>query len=109
LPLGAASASCRASRSAARTRAAGAFSGKRRGSASQAGSGVGLSNTQARLRQLYGAAHRLELLAPETGGLEVVLSIPFKLRGGPTRTVQPIEEAEALRAGALPTVAALPR
>jgi hypothetical protein len=70
---------------------------------------VGLSNTQARLRQLYGAAHRFELLAPEAGGLEVVLSIPFKLRGGPTRMVQPVEEAEARRAGALPTVAAQPR
>ncbi len=73
------------------------------------GSGVGLSNTQARLRQLYGTAHRFELLAPEAGGLEVVLSIPFKLRGGATRTVQPVEEAEVLQAGALPTVAALPR
>jgi two-component system, LytTR family, sensor kinase len=58
-------------------------------------SGVGLANTQARLRQLYGAAHRFELLAPETGGLEVVLSIPFKLRGGPARPVQPVEEAQA--------------
>ncbi len=57
--------------------------------------GVGLANTQARLRQLYGDAHRFELLAPETGGLEVVLSIPFKLRGGPARTVQTIEPSLA--------------
>ena len=73
------------------------------------GSGVGLSNTQARLRQLYGAAHRFELLAPDTGGLEVVLSIPFKLRGGPARAVRPLEEVEPRPAGALPAAAALPR
>jgi two-component system, LytTR family, sensor kinase len=72
------------------------------------GSGVGLSNTQARLRQLYGAAHRFELLAPETGGLEVVLSIPFKLRSGPARAVQPVEETKG-QPSVLPTAVAIPR
>jgi two-component system LytT family sensor kinase len=71
-------------------------------------SGVGLSNTQARLRQLYGAAHRFELLAPESGGLEVVLSIPFKLRSVPARAVQPVE-ATRVPSSALPTTAAAPR
>jgi len=71
-------------------------------------SGVGLANTQARLRQLYGDAHRFELLAPETGGLEVVLSIPFKLRGGPTRSVQAIESSRAQAAPSLAT-ATVPR
>jgi signal transduction histidine kinase len=70
--------------------------------------GVGLSNTQARLRQLYGATHRFELLAPDTGGLEVVLSIPFKLRIGPPRTVQPIEEIQP-DASPLPAPAVLQR
>jgi two-component system, LytTR family, sensor kinase len=70
-------------------------------------SGVGLANTEARLRQLYGDGHRFELLAPETGGLEVVLSIPFKLRGGPARSVQPIERSEA-PSSAVPA-AAIPR
>jgi two-component system, LytTR family, sensor kinase len=40
--------------------------------------GVGLSNTRARLRELYGPAHRLELVEPQDGGLRVELSIPFR-------------------------------
>lgn len=41
--------------------------------------GVGLANTQARLAQLYGPAQRFDLVNRPEGGLEVVLSIPFKL------------------------------
>ena len=40
--------------------------------------GVGLSNTRARLRELYGEAHRFELRAGPEGGLLVHLTIPFK-------------------------------
>jgi two-component system, LytTR family, sensor kinase len=39
--------------------------------------GLGLANTRARLRQLYGPAHRLELANAPQGGLEVTLTIPF--------------------------------
>jgi sensor histidine kinase YesM len=40
--------------------------------------GVGLSNTRARLRELYGEAHRFELSGGPEGGLRVQLSIPFR-------------------------------
>jgi two-component system LytT family sensor kinase len=39
--------------------------------------GVGLSNTQARLQQLYGTEHRLDLSNTARGGLTVTLEIPF--------------------------------
>lgn len=38
--------------------------------------GVGLSNTQARLEQLYGSSHGFELRAAEVGGLAVVIRLP---------------------------------
>jgi LytS/YehU family sensor histidine kinase len=38
--------------------------------------GVGLANTRARLTQLYGDAHRLELLRPQDRGLLVRIRIP---------------------------------
>jgi two-component sensor histidine kinase len=40
--------------------------------------GVGLSNTRARLRGLYGEAHRFELRAAAGGGLLIEMSIPFQ-------------------------------
>jgi two-component system, LytTR family, sensor kinase len=39
--------------------------------------GVGLSNTKARLQQLYGEEHRLDLSNTTRGGLSVILEIPF--------------------------------
>ena len=40
--------------------------------------GVGLANTQARLKQLYGDEHRLDLSNATSGGLTVILEIPFR-------------------------------
>ncbi|HJQ71320.1 MAG TPA: histidine kinase [Blastocatellia bacterium] len=40
--------------------------------------GVGLANTQARLQQIYGKTHRLDLSNAPLGGLTVTLEIPFK-------------------------------
>lgn len=39
--------------------------------------GVGLANTKARLQQLYGEQHRLDLSNTSKGGLSVILEIPF--------------------------------
>jgi signal transduction histidine kinase len=40
--------------------------------------GIGLANTQARLTQLYGAAHRFELMDGAATGLVVRMSLPFR-------------------------------
>jgi two-component system LytT family sensor kinase len=40
--------------------------------------GIGLANTRARLRQLYGDEHRIEIKDVDEGGLAVKLSIPFR-------------------------------
>ncbi|HKQ36568.1 MAG TPA: histidine kinase [Verrucomicrobiae bacterium] len=47
-------------------------------SAKPSGFGVGLSNTRARLEQLYGEHHRLEMVNGPSGGLLVRLSIPWR-------------------------------
>ncbi|MBI1743625.1 hypothetical protein HYR54_11255 [Candidatus Acetothermia bacterium] len=39
--------------------------------------GIGLTNTRARLQQLYGSAHRFELCNAPDGGFVVILSMPF--------------------------------
>ena len=39
--------------------------------------GIGLSNTRARLEQLYGAKHSFKLRTPEEGGLEVHITLPY--------------------------------
>lgn len=48
--------------------------------AAPAREGVGLSNTRARLRELYGATHRFELGSRPEGGLRVELTIPYRQR-----------------------------
>jgi sensor histidine kinase YesM len=41
--------------------------------------GIGLGNTRARLRELYGESHRFELANRSNGGLEVRLTLPVSL------------------------------
>ena len=48
--------------------------------------GVGLANTQARLQQLYGSDHRLDLANTTRGGLSVILEIPFKRETLPSKS-----------------------
>jgi LytS/YehU family sensor histidine kinase len=40
--------------------------------------GVGLSNTRARLRELYGETSRFELVGEPAGGVRVEVNIPFR-------------------------------
>ena len=54
------------------------------------GRGVGLSNTRARLEQLYGASQRLRFSRPPAGGLTVTIDIPFRLEPADD-LAQPIE------------------
>jgi two-component sensor histidine kinase len=51
--------------------------------------GVGLSNTRARLRQLYGQAHQLVLTDAEGGGLLVRLTIPYRKETGEACEAEP--------------------
>jgi sensor histidine kinase YesM len=39
--------------------------------------GLGLTNTRARLQQMYGAAHRFEIANVPEGGLQVTIDMPF--------------------------------
>jgi two-component system, LytTR family, sensor kinase len=50
-----------------------------------AGRGIGLSNTQSRLRQLYGNNASLEMTNDARGGLLVTLLIPFRREDAPQR------------------------
>lgn len=49
--------------------------------------GIGIRNTEARLRALHGDTAQLELLSPEAGGLEVRITLPY--------TTEPRREAAA--------------
>lgn len=40
--------------------------------------GIGIANTRARLERMYGDKHHFEIRHPESGGAEVLISIPYK-------------------------------
>lgn len=44
----------------------------------KSGSGIGLANTAARLQQLYGDSHRLDVRNRPEGGVEVVIVLPLR-------------------------------
>ncbi|HKO96157.1 MAG TPA: histidine kinase [Pyrinomonadaceae bacterium] len=46
----------------------------------QSGSGIGLTNTAARLKQLYSEHHRFDISNRDGGGVEVIVVIPLKTR-----------------------------
>jgi LytS/YehU family sensor histidine kinase len=43
--------------------------------------GLGLTNTRARLQQMYGTAHRFDMADVPEGGLQVTLEMPFDTAG----------------------------
>jgi two-component system, LytTR family, sensor kinase len=49
--------------------------------------GIGLSNTEARLKQLYGAHHRFDISEVSGGGLLVAIAIPFNEGSAPPKVV----------------------
>jgi len=49
--------------------------------------GIGLANTRARLEQLYGLKHRLEIGNAPGGGLLVTISLPFQSASSPPEPV----------------------
>ena len=46
--------------------------------------GIGLANTAARLRHLYGPEHRFELRNADGGGMVAAVALPFRLAYGAT-------------------------
>ncbi len=48
--------------------------------------GIGLANTEARLRALHGTAAKLEFYSPPAGGVQVVITLPFQVTPSPTKT-----------------------
>jgi two-component system LytT family sensor kinase len=50
-----------------------------KGSGGTIAGGLGLANTQARLHNLYGGAHRFELTDAPGSGLVVTMQIPFEI------------------------------
>lgn len=55
--------------------------------------GLGLGNTRARLRQLYGEAHRLDVHNAPGGGAIVTLEIPVRLWEGEPQIIEEIKSA----------------
>jgi len=58
--------------------------------------GIGLTNTRARLRKLYGEAHRLVLENRPEGGWRVLVELPFRESGKAPGDDEPLELLEEL-------------
>jgi two-component system, LytTR family, sensor kinase len=50
--------------------------------------GIGLNNTRARLRELYGDGHKIELKNGDSGGLVVEIAIPFHAAAGQEASIE---------------------
>jgi len=66
------------------------------------GEGVGLANTRARLTGLYGALHRLELKAGDTGGTVVTIDLPFRTTSRLHLSASPLKTSPPARLPAYP-------
>ena len=53
--------------------------------------GVGLSNTKARLSQLYGGGQTFTLVAAPQGGVEVIVTLPRGARRAASGTPHPLD------------------
>ena len=45
--------------------------------------GIGISNTEQRLKALHGEAGKLDLVAPESGGVQVQIVLPARMKREP--------------------------
>ena len=61
--------------------------------------GVGLSNTKARLQELYGEAHRFQITPNAEGGLTVKVAVPWRLLTENTRRATPNAQPSELSVG----------
>lgn len=55
----------------------------------RSGNGIGLSNTAARLQQLYGGRHRLDVRNREEGGVEVIVLVPLRMSDSESKVQRP--------------------
>ena len=61
--------------------------------------GVGLNNTRARLKELYGNAHSIHLKNGESGGLVVAIAIPFRVADGQQVSIETYYEDSHINCG----------
>lgn len=57
--------------------------------------GIGLANSEERLRTLHGPAAQLELVSPESGGVEVRIVLPIRTTPAPVAATEAVVETPA--------------